>query len=276
MDIIFYQKGSDEAPWLKGMQVRLPEARIRVWEEGDNESADYAMVWAPPYEMLANRTSLKGIFVLGAGVDALLSQAQLRPGSLPIGVPIMRLEDMGMAEQMQDYALATVLRYFRRLDHYQQQQQQGLWQPLPARTRLVGATSFVGEAGLPAFLKDTQMLINLLPNTPATVGVINKTLLAQLNPEAYILNLARGAHVVEADLLAALDSGHISGATLDVFGQEPLTPNHAFWSHSRVSMTPHIAAMTLQAPAMDAIAKNIQVLEMGGQPTGLVDRVRGY
>ncbi len=313
MNIIFYQQGNEAESWLSGMKARLPEANLRVWQPGDQGPADYAMVWAPPYEMLANRTDLKGIMVLGAGVDALLSQEAGRPGSLPTGVPIMRLEDNGMAQQMQEYALATALRYFRRLDDYQRLQQAGVWQPLPARAYadfvigvmgagvlgaavakalvaqgfpvrcwsrsakdLAGVTSFAGAEALGAFLHGTQMLINLLPNTPATVGVINARLLAQLNPEAYVVNLARGAHVVEADLLTALDSGQIAGAALDVFGQEPLIPNHAFWAHPRVSITPHTAAITLQAPAMDAIAANILALEAGQKPTGLVDLNRGY
>lgn len=313
MQIIFYQEKGETATWLAGMQARLPAASIRVWQPGDDGPADYAIVWAPPDEMLAHRHDLKGIMVLGAGVDAILKQAQERPGSLPDGVPMMRLEDNGMAQQMQEYAVATALRYFRRLDEYQLLQQQGLWQPLPARAQadfvigvmgagVLGAAvakalavlgfpvrcwsrsakeidavhSFVGAAELPAFLQGTQMLVNLLPNTPATLGLINQNLLAQLNPEAYLLNLARGAHVVEADLLAALASGQVAAAALDVFVQEPLAPKHAFWQHPRVSMTPHVAAMTLQAPAISAIVANILALESGQAPTGLVDRVRGY
>ncbi|MBP6863367.1 MAG: glyoxylate/hydroxypyruvate reductase GhrA [Neisseriaceae bacterium] len=313
MKIMFYQQGAAAEAWLAGMQARLPEASIRVWQPGDQGAADYAMVWAPPYEMLAHRTELKGIMVLGAGVDAILRQAQQQPGALPEGVPIVRLEDNGMAQQMQEYALATALRYFRRLDDYQRLQQRGVWQPLPARVQadfvigvmgagvlgtavakalvvqgfpvrcwsrsvkdFAGVTSFAGDEGLSAFLHGTQMVINLLPNTPATVGVINAALLAQLNPGAYVVNLARGAHLVEADLLAALASGQVAGAALDVFAEEPLAPNHAFWQHSRVSMTPHTAAMTLPEQAMDAIAANIRALEAGQRPSGVVDRARGY
>ena len=313
MNIVFYQHGSDATPWLAGMRARLPQAQIRVWQPGDDAPADYAMVWAPPYELLAQREGLKGIMVLGAGVDALLQQERARPGMLPVGVPIMRLEDNGMAQQMQEYALATALRYFRRLDEYQGLQQQGRWQPLPTRAHadfvigvmgagvlgkavaqalaaqgfpvrcwsrsakaIAGVDSFAGQDELPVFLQGMQMVVNLLPNTPQTQGIVNHALLAQLNAQAYVVNLARGAHVVEADLLAALASGQVAAAALDVFAQEPLADAHPFWAHPRVSITPHTAAMTLQAPAMDAIAANILALEAGQPPSGLVDRARGY
>ena len=130
MNILFYHPTFNSQTWVTGLTQRLPEAQVRVWQPGDHAPADYALVWQPPREMLADRSGLKGIFALGAGVDAILAQEQQAPGTLPAGVPLLRLEDTGMGQQMQEYVLAYVLRFFRRMDEYQLQQQQKQWQPL--------------------------------------------------------------------------------------------------------------------------------------------------
>lgn len=313
MNIIFYHPFFAAQEWLAGMTQRLPQANVRQWRAGDRDPADYALVWRQPYEMLANRRDLKGVFALGAGVDAILAQERQHPGTLPDGVPLMRLEDSGMAQQMQEYALACVLRYFRRFDEYLIQQQQQRWVPLEphqqcdftigilgagvlgksvaqklvefgfqvrcwsrSTKQLHGVQSFVGKEQLTAFLTDTRLLINLLPNTPETVGILNRSLFAQLIPGAYLLNLARGVHLVENDLLRALEQGQVAAATLDVFVNEPLSQAHPFWHHPRVTITPHISAITLPEQAMDQIAANILALEAGKAPTGLVDLQLGY
>lgn len=313
MNIIFYHPFFEAKQWLSGLQSRLPTANVRQWRRGDTQPADYALVWQPPQEMLANRIELKGVFALGAGVDAILDQERRHPGTLPAGVPLVRLEDTGMSLQMQEYVVATVLRYFRRMDEYQLQQQQKLWQPLEphqhdkftigilgagvlgksvahklvefgftvrcwSRTpkQIDGVTSFAGQEKLSAFIQGTQLLINLLPNTPETVGILNQSLFSQLNANAYIINIARGAHLLERDLLAAMNAGQIAAVTLDVFAEEPLPAMHPFWSHPRVTITPHIAAVTLPEAAMDQVVANIQAIEAGKTPVGLVDIVRGY
>lgn len=257
----------------------------------DDKPADYALVWQPPFEMLAKRQDLRGVFALGAGVDAILAQERANPGTLPKGVPLVRLEDTGMALQMEEYAAAAALRYFRRFDEYDLQQRQGVWQylaPHDASQFVVGVLgagvlggkvaerlasfglqvrcwsrtekhysdvqSFFGQDQFASFLQGTQLLINLLPNTPETVGILDQSLFAQLNAGAYIINLARGAHMKEDDLLAALESGQVAAATLDVFAKEPLATDHPFWKHPRVTITPHIAAITLPEVAMDYVA----------------------
>ncbi|ARB85278.1 MULTISPECIES: glyoxylate/hydroxypyruvate reductase GhrA [Yersinia] len=313
MNIIFYHPFFEAKQWLSGIESRLPSAKIRQWRRGDTQPADYALVWQPPHEMLARRVDLKGIFALGAGVDAILDQERRYPGTLPTGVPLVRLEDSGMSVQMQEYVVANVLRYFRRMDEYQLQQQQKMWQPLEphqhdnftvgilgagvlgksvahklaefgftvrcwSRTpkQIDGVTSFAGNEKLPAFLQGTQLLINLLPNTPETVGILNQSLFSQLNNRAYVINIARGAHLLERDLLAAMRAGKIAAATLDVFAEEPLPPMHPFWTHPRITITPHIAAITLPEAAMDQVVANIHAIEAGRVPAGLVDVVRGY
>jgi glyoxylate/hydroxypyruvate reductase len=313
MNIIFYHPFFEAKQWLSGIESRLPSAKIRQWRRGDTQPADYALVWQPPHEMLARRVDLKGIFALGAGVDAILDQERRYPGTLPTGVPLVRLEDSGMSVQMQEYVVANVLRYFRRMDEYQLRQQQKMWQPLEphqhdnftvgilgagvlgksvahklaefgftvrcwSRTpkQIDGVTSFAGNEKLPAFLQGTQLLINLLPNTPETVGILNQSLFSQLNNRAYVINIARGAHLLERDLLAAMRAGKIAAATLDVFAEEPLPPMHPFWTHPRITITPHIAAITLPEAAMDQVVANIHAIEGGRVPAGLVDVVRGY
>lgn len=313
MNIIFYHPFFDANIWIEGMRERLPQANIRQWLPGDNAPADYAMVWLPPYEMLASRKDLKGIFALGAGVDAIIKQELDYPGTLPAGVPLMRLEDTGMAIQMEEYALAKVLYYFRRMDEYRQLQSQRVWKQLPAYRHedfiigIMGAgalgsavarrlvdfgfivrtwsrtekhfnkvQNFHGNDQLSGFLSGSKVIINLLPSTPETVGILNSQLFNQLQSGAFVINLARGAHLVEQDLLQALDSGQVAGASLDVFTHEPLPQMHPFWTHPRVAMTPHIAAFTRPDEAMDTIQQNIERIENNHPPHAVVDMTRGY
>ncbi|GGD12522.1 glyoxylate/hydroxypyruvate reductase A [Franconibacter daqui] len=313
MDIIFYHPTFDANHWISLLQRQLPQARIREWRSGDNGPADYALVWHPPVEMLRGRTGLKAVFALGAGVDSILSKLKKDPDLLPAGVPLFRLEDTGMAEQMQEYAVSQVLHWFRRFDDYQALKLQAKWEPLADYERedftigilgagvlggkvaesLVGwgfpvrcwsrshkdysgVKSFAGREELSAFANNTRVLINLLPNTPETVGIINSELVNQLADNAYVLNLARGIHLVEDDLLTALDSGKLKGAMLDVFSREPLPAESPLWRHPRVAITPHVAAVTRPAQAVEFISSTIIQLDKGQHPTGQVDLQRGY
>lgn len=312
MEIIFYHPTFDTPYWIAELSKKLPGARIRGWERGDNAPADYALVWHPPVEMLQGR-ALKAVFALGAGVDSILSKLKANPEMLPLSIPLFRLEDTGMGIQMQEYAVSQVLHWFRRFDDYQALQRESTWQPLADYTHdeftigIMGAgvlgskvaesllawgfpvrvwsrsrkswpqvTSFAGDAELGGFLRGTRVLINLLPNTAETVGIINASLLEQLQDNSYVLNLARGVHVVENDLLAALDSGKLKAAMLDVFSREPLPKESPLWLHPRVTMTPHVAAVTRPQEAIAYIAQTITQLERGEMPSGQVDRVRGY
>lgn len=312
MEILFYHPTFDTAWWLKALAKAIPGANVREWKRGDNAHADYALVWHPPVDMLAGR-KLKAVFALGAGVDSILSKLKAHPEMLDASIPLFRLEDTGMGLQMQEYAVSQVLHWFRRFDDYQALKSQAKWQPLQEYTReeftvgIMGAgvlgakvaeslqvwgfplrcwsrtrkswpgvESFAGTAELAAFLSQTRVLINLLPNTAETVGIINTGLLNQLQDGAYVLNLARGVHLKEDDLLAALNTGKLKGAMLDVYSSEPLPENNPLWKHPRVAMTPHIAAVTRPAEAVDYISRTILNLESGKAATGQVDRVRGY
>ncbi|QGN37604.1 glyoxylate/hydroxypyruvate reductase GhrA [Klebsiella oxytoca] len=312
MDIIFYHPTFDTSFWISQLEKQLPGSRVREWKSGDDQPADYALVWHPPVEMLQGR-ELKAVFALGAGVDSILSKLREHPEMLPLSTPLFRLEDTGMGLQMQEYAVSQVLHWFRRFDDYQALKQEARWQPLDEYQRedftigIMGAgvlgakvaeslqswgfplrswsrsrkswpqvTSFAGEKELSDFLRGTRVLINLLPNTAETVGIINQALLSQLPDNSYVLNLARGVHVVEDDLLAALDSGKLKGAMLDVFSREPLPKESPLWRHPRVAMTPHVAAVTRPLEAIAYIAKTIGQLERGETVSGQVDRLLGY
>ncbi|HDS9302536.1 TPA: glyoxylate/hydroxypyruvate reductase GhrA [Klebsiella quasipneumoniae subsp. similipneumoniae] len=312
MEIIFYHPTFDTQYWIRELEKQLPGARVREWKAGDNQPADYALVWHPPVEMLQGR-ALKAVFALGAGVDSILSKLRDHPDMLPLSIPLFCLEDTGMGRQMQEYAVSQVLHWFRRFDDYQALKLASRWQPLPeyradeftigimgagvlgakvaeslqpwgfplrvwsrSRKSWPQVQSFAGQAELGGFLQGTRVLINLLPNTAETVGIINQTLLAQLPDESYLLNLARGVHVVEEELLAALNNGKLKGAMLDVFSREPLPQESPLWAHPRVAMTPHVAAVTRPMEAIAYIAGTISRLERGASVSGQVDRQRGY
>ncbi|MDR0218619.1 MAG: glyoxylate/hydroxypyruvate reductase GhrA [Enterobacteriaceae bacterium] len=313
MNIIFFSPSFNTGQWIQGIKARLPDAKVRAWVSGDNAPADYALVWHPPYEMLAGRKDLKGIFVLGAGVDVILRQELENPGMLSADVPLIRLEDTGMARQMQEYTVNAVLYYFRRMDEYRRNQERRIWHPLEQHNRkefvigvlgvgvlgrsvleklkefdfavrcwsrtakqLDGVESFAGEGQFGEFLSGCQVLINLLPDTPETRAILNISTFSQLKKGAYIINIARGAHLVEQDLLTAIDKNYVAGATLDVFAIEPLSTMHPFWTHPRITVTPHIAANTIPEQAMDSVCENIQRMEQGESAKGLVNISLGY
>jgi glyoxylate/hydroxypyruvate reductase A len=298
--------GVDPAPWLDGLRGLLPGADITAWQSGD-PPADYGVVWAPPQQFVDQQQSLKAVFNIGAGVDKLL---QLR---LPTGWKVVRLDDAGMGVQMAEYVCHALTRHFRAFDAYERQARQGLWQqrrpqsradfpvgimglgvlgqrvaqalqtfgfPLRGWSRtpqaVDGMMTFAGRAGLADFLAATRMLVCLLPLTPDTRHLLNRSTLSQLQPGAYLVNVARGALLVEQDLLDLLATGHLAGATLDVFDAEPLAPDHAFWQHPRIQVTPHISAQTLERDSLEQMAGKILALERGEAIAGVVDLARGY
>ncbi|BAO85139.1 2-hydroxyacid dehydrogenase [Caballeronia cordobensis] len=313
MKIIFYEQNADLDAWLGGLRRELPDADLRVWEPGDTAPADYAIVWRAPHELFANRPDLQAVFNLGAGVDAILDVERKEPGTLPPNAKLVRLEDTGMAQQMVEYATYCVLRYLRRFDEYDALKREGRWQKLPQHAResftvgvlglgvlggevakgllklgvpvrgysrtpktIEGVQVHAGAEQLDAFLDGVKVLVNLLPHTPETGGMLNARTFARLARGAYLVNVARGPHLVDDDLLAALDSGQLAAATLDVFHTEPLPPDHAFWTHPRVTVTPHISAETLREESIVQIAGKIRALARGEPISGIVDFRRGY
>lgn len=313
MNILFYEQNADAPAWLQDLTRALPDATIRTWTPGDTAPADYAIVWRPPHEMFANRPDLKAIFNLGAGVDAIVRLERDRPGTLPPNAALVRLEDTGMAQQMVEYATHAVLRYLRRFDEYEVLQRDRKWVQLAPHPRdtftvgvlglgilgievaeslttlgvpvrgfsrtkktIDGVRTFAGPAEFDAFLDGTRMLINLLPHTPDTEGVLNRRVFERLAPGAYIANLARGPHLVDQDLLHAMHTGQIAAAMLDVFHTEPLPDDHPFWRTPRITVTPHISALTLREESVEQIAAKIHAHARGEAISGIVDVTLGY
>ncbi len=316
MNILFYMPQTDAATWLHGLALALPQATLREWQPGDNDPAGYAIVWRPPAELLAAKRGLRAIFNLGAGVDAILALERDAPGTLPPDALLVRLEDSGMAEQMSEYVMHAVLRYMRRFDDYTHLQAQREWHvlaPHPRETFTVGVMGLgvlgshvarsVASLGVPvrgfsrtpkhldgietfagalrgaqfdAFLHGTKVLVNLLPSTPDTDSILDADTFAKLPPGAYVVNVARGQHLVEQDLLDAIGMGALAGATLDVFRHEPLAPAHPFWRERRITITPHCSALTLRDEAITQIADKIEALARGATVSGIVERERGY
>jgi glyoxylate/hydroxypyruvate reductase A len=309
MNIHFCCVGAKAEPWVAGLREALPAHHVTEWVPGA-PPADYAVVWSPPQQFLDEQPQLKALFNIGAGVDALL---KLR---LPPAASVVRLDDAGMSVQMAEYVSHAVIRHFREFDGYEADIRSGKWSyrkphlradfpagimglgvlgervartlaqfdfPVNGWSRspktIDGVRCFSGEAGMADFLAATRVLVCLLPLTPQTENILNRETLSKLRPGAYVINVARGAHLVDEDLIALVNSGHIAGATLDVFRTEPLPAEHAFWKHPKISITPHTSARTLREETIAQIAGKIRAVESGmpiASLAGVVDPKKGY
>ena len=298
--------------WRNALARELPDAEVVIWSDADTKEADYAIAWAAPSaRFFAGQSRLKAFFSTGAGVEKLLGSPLL-----PASLPVIRLEDAGMGAQMATYCIGAALHWIRQHDEYAEQQRMLRWQQLPAEDlaqwpvgifglgvlgrqvaaafaalgftvngyarsahSLPGVRCFAeseGGASFASFLAATRILVLLAPLTAETVDRFGRTELAQLAPRSYVINVARGELLVDDALLSLLDSGHLAGAALDVFRQEPLSPDHPFWTHPKVRITPHSSAITLIDPSARQVAEKVRRLERGEEVTGLVDRARGY
>jgi len=306
MKIYFCGTDFKAEPWLAALRAALPQAEIEVWRPGA-PAGDYAVVWAPPQAFLDEQPQLKALFNLGAGVDALTQLTR------PATTKLVRLDDAGMSVQMAEYVVHALIRHFREFDAYAADVAQGRWSyrkphrredfpvgimglgvlgqrvaravqafefPLRGWSRspkqVHGVRCYAGTEQLSEFLAESKVLVCLLPLTAQTQGILNRVTLAQLQAGGYLINVARGAHLVEEDLIALLDSGQLAGATLDVFRQEPLPAGHPFWRHPKITLTPHTAARTLRDESVAQIATKIARLERGEPIAGIVDPTKGY
>jgi glyoxylate/hydroxypyruvate reductase A len=312
MRILLYRGDGVIEPWARDFAAALPQAEIVVWDERQEGQAlvpcDYAVLWSPTPALLGQLARVKAIFLMGAGVDAILKFRDALPD-----VPVIRLGDAGMAAQMVEYVVYAVLRYFRRFDEYEEQARLGVWNQLAVRNKaeftvgvlglgklgvpvvralrdlgfpvrgwsrtakdLPGVACFAGMDALDEFLSATQVLICMLPLTPETTHLLDRARLSKLPAGAYLVNVARGAQVADPDLMALIRAGHIAGATLDVFRNEPLPAPHPFWGEPRITITPHISALTVREEAVRQIAGKIARLEQGEPVADVVDLDRGY
>lgn len=284
--------------WWNALRVAAPQCE---WHRDDapfeRGLIDAAVVANPEPGALAALPKLRLVQSLWAGVDKLLADA-----TVPAQVPLARMVDPAMNAAMAETALWAVLGLQRRFFDYAMQQARVQWLPHPQRRAdevsviVLGAgqmgSAVAAQLSTHGYRVDTwrareaaplaprlaaaEIVINLLPLTPATRGLLDARCFASLPRGASVVNLARGAHVVDADLLAALDSGHLRRAVLDVFHDEPLPVAHAFWTHPQITVLPHVAALTDERSAARVVAGNLSALARGDAIPHVVDRARGY
>ncbi|MDP2330147.1 MAG: glyoxylate/hydroxypyruvate reductase A [Reyranella sp.] len=307
--IAYISRDTDGVLWKKALEAALGPLDFRTLDAlGDKADIEVALAWKPPRGLIASLPNVKMIVSLGMGVDHLLADDRL-----PDGVPITRIMDDGLVGQMSEYAIYWALRHHRDIDKYAASQRAKQWKPedfvdtihrrigilglgtigqdtankfaalgFPtagwSRTQksLPGLETFHGPDGFRRLLAESDILVNVLPLTRETRGILNAEAFAALPKGAYLINMARGGHVVDEALLAALDSGHLSGATLDVFNIEPLPPEHRYWTHPRVQVTPHIAGATNPRTASPGVIENIRRLKAGQPLIHTVDPKSGY
>lgn len=304
----FYGNPDDIPGWRESLSSRLPAFEINELLGADGAASDVALVWAPPRNAFAACTKLRGIIMQGQGVDHMM-----RDDTVPRDIPLVRLVDPDMADALSHWAILNALDFWRDGAAYRAQEDVRRWQSLPqrpatgakvgvlgvgaigtviaqrfaalgfevrgfARTpkRIDGVEVFVGSGALDDFAEGLDILVSVLPLTPETTGIMNAALFERLAPGAFIINGGRGPQVNDDDLLAALDSGRLGGAALDVFAVEPLPDDHVFWSHPKVRVWPHVAAQTNAISAADQVARAITAMMAGEDPANRVDWARGY
>lgn len=309
MALLFLSEADPVEAWRRALLAELPDLDFRAWpdEVGDPADIDMALVWRPPPGELARYPNLNVILSLGAGIDAMIADQTLPD------LPLARMVDPSMTRTMVDYILLAVLRHHRQFDLFEREQRAGRWTfALPKRVEektigimgqgelgaaaaiklrehgfkvrgwsrspkaIDGVKSYHGANQLEDFLSETEILVCLLPLTSDTRGILNASLFTALPDQACLINAARGSHLVENDLLAALDQGRLAAATLDVFEVEPLPADSPLWQHDNILITPHVASYCVPETAAKAVVDNIKRARSGKPLLNQVDRSQGY
>ncbi|CAN0149723.1 unnamed protein product [Discosporangium mesarthrocarpum] len=311
MTLLFVSEVDRADWWQSALAKASPGLEVRAWPEiGNAADIDYALAWKPRPGILAGLPNLKAIFSLGAGVDHIFADPDL-----PAGVPVTRIVDADLTAGMSEYVLLHTLRFHRNQRVFDRQQRDHVWDMRMGEIRqawerrvsilglgelgsdaavklsvvgfkvagwsrtpktMRGIECFHGADGLDAMLGQTDILVCLLPLTPETTGILNARTFAAMPRGSYLINAARGGHLVEADLIPALDSGQLTGATLDVFATEPLPAAHPFWDHPAITVTPHNASVTDPRSVAAQVAENIRRHRAGEPLLNQVDRDAGY
>jgi glyoxylate/hydroxypyruvate reductase A len=296
------------AEWAELFARKMPGLPFRIWPDiGDPRAVRYLAAWQPPGDLASRFPNLEVLFLTGAGID------HVDYAGIPATLPLVRMVESGIVGGMIEYVTLAVLSLHRDWRGYADQQRARSWTPhrvRPASSRRVGVLGlgvlgcavlerlhgfgfscagwsrspkriegvecYAGPEGLQAFLARTDILVCLLPLTGSTRGMLAQPLFDRLPRGAAVINVARGGHLVQEDLLRALDQGQLSCAVLDVCEPEPLPPEHPFWTHPKVTLTPHVASMTQPETAVDAVLDNLRRHREGLPMIGLVDRARGY
>lgn len=306
--ILFSSDLDDPKAWADAVAARRPDLALVEWKDiADPASVEFALMWKPPACGLARFPNLKGIQSLGAGIN------QLKLADLPAGVPLARLVDASLTETMVDYAVAATYRHFRAFDRYERDTRARLWDYVPAPVKaqfpvgvmgigvlggavarqlrdlgfpvagwgrskrdIEGVRCFAGTGELPDFLAACRLIVNVLALTPETTGILNAGTFDLMRNGSFVVNIGRGAHLVEADLVAAIEAGQIAGATLDVFSEEPLPPESPIYRRPEILVTPHVAGGISPLTAAATVIENFDRAVKGETMVNAVDLARGY
>ncbi|MCH4821823.1 glyoxylate/hydroxypyruvate reductase A [Gramella lutea] len=309
MSVLIVSPGRDPEKWKKALENQHPGMNIYVYpEDHDSEEVEFALTWNHPRGLFKNYPNLKVIASMGAGVDHILSD-----NALPDGVKVTKVVDETLTEDMGDFVLSQVMNHIRGLHHYARTQDKKEWdqfqykRPQNTNVGIMGlgvlgnavagklnknffnvyawsrtekncedVTCFHGKEQLEEFLQNSEILVCLLPLTEDTENILNADLFDMLPEGAYLINVARGEHLVEHDLMKMIDNGHLSGASLDVFREEPLPEDHPFWEHPKINITPHIASVTKPESVVPQIADNYDHMKEGEPLKNKVEMDKGY
>ncbi|WP_339865176.1 glyoxylate/hydroxypyruvate reductase A [uncultured Algoriphagus sp.] len=306
MSLAIISPGKNPEVWIKEFKALAPELHIEVYPEITSpEKVEYVFLWQHPEGILSDFPNLKLISSMGAGVDHIL-----RDKSIPENIPIVRIVDEKLTFSMTNYVVMAVLNYHRRSPRFQMNQTRKVWDMSYPELDVTVGVMGVGALGkdvmdklnymgfsvvgfgfseksdfeysyytkdkLEEFLKEVNVLVCLLPLTPDTENILNTSLFEKCNPNTYLINVARGRHLVEDDLIKALEVGQLSGAMLDVYREEPLPESHPFWENWKITMTPHIASVTNPQAAAPQVIENIKRIRENRELVNLVNRSKGY
>lgn len=306
MSLAIICPGKNPDAWVKVIEKLDPTLKIQIYPDISNpEEVEVAFLWQHPEGLLAEFPNLKLISSMGAGVDHIL-----RDQSIDDSIPIVRIVDEKLTWSMTNYVVMGVLNYHRQLVRYQKDKLRKVWDMSNPELEVTIGVMGVGALGydvmeklammdfpvvgygfsekknfkypyyskneLPEFLKSVNVVICLLPLTADTENILNAAFFSKCTPGTYLINVARGKHLVEEDLIHALDQGQLSGAMLDVYRTEPLPETHPFWEDARIMMTPHIASVTNPKAAAPQLMENLKRIKDNREVLNLVDRVKGY
>ena len=309
MSIQIISSRIDNDVWVQGIKNAVPDESVFLYPDiGNPEEVQYAIVWKPARGVFKKFPNLKVIASMGAGVDHILDDPDL-PGD----VLVTRITDEYLTSDMGEYVLAMVMNHLRHFKDLQQAQNEGRWahglyrrlsdvtvgvlgigelgiytaellRKMGCRVNgwarskkdIEGISTFSGDEELTDFLSLSEIVVCLLPLTSKTTGILNRDLFSKMPQGGYIINVARGQHLVDNDLIDAIDSGQLSGAALDVFQQEPLPKEHPFWKHPKITITPHVASFTKPEAVIPKLVDNFRRMKNGEPLVNVVDLAKGY
>lgn len=309
MSISIISSNRNPQPWLEALNAVDPSVDVQIWPNEKNKAdIEFALCWNHPSGILQDYPNLRCVSSMGAGVDHCLNDQYF-----PKHLPLVRVVDPLLAQSMFEYVCSAAMYYFREFNTYQSLQQQRLWQPQEPKLikdhtigimglgalgshcaekfatmgfnvvgwsrspkKIKNVTAFVGEKDLNNFLNQVDILVCLLPLTKSTYNILHKNTFNQLKNGAYLINVARGEHLVEDDLIDALSVTKLSGACLDVFRQEPLPEEHPFWGNKKILLTPHCSSVSSPISVAPQIINNYHLMKQGKALLNQVDIQRGY